>query len=579
MFQFYFLFSQVKILKFLHASNFQLHLPVTCWSSDGTWNVCENREDGDEGAIENEKENPFHLPKKGEDFWTQCVLPDELPTGLREECLQAAWNSARRVFELALEQNVDFVLLTGDMIEPNLTGARGIVFLSEQFHRLQERGIAVYWKLERSIEEWMLPGFHFPENVFIFPSSETHIKKFRLTDSAKNIFIASWSKGDADFSQYDFTQLPGGKLPTTQTIALCPDEETFRNTEGFGDSAMKGRNFPVDGVSYVALTTERERITRKVTQGGELPDAILHAPGRILYHTPDFLVAGTQPMTGGVTVVQLDLDGDVPVSLQFFPTETVAWTFFESRLPAEVMNWETLRNWMGETLKNEFLTKHTESVKAEKHAEGRKIGNNAEKEGTESVGNTENIVSACTRTLVFWKLTAEKGAQTEMLRELFQENLKQNTEKSAGENTGKSINIKRNMDGNAGKNVERKGNLAFLLEKLREMGERLPTKPWSVAVTTAQEGLIPASWRQAETMLGDFLRLVQFHLSETDADAQSPDFATHTLDLGTALSEIQRENGLATLAELTLAGQEVILEMASILGADALANVQEERKK
>lgn len=487
---------------------------------------------------ENGEKNPFRLPKKGEDFWTQCVLPDELPTGLREECLQAAWSSARRVFELALEQNVDFVLLTGDMIEPNLTGARGMVFLSEQFHRLQERGIAVYWKLERSIEEWMLPGFHFPENVFIFPSSETHIKKFRLTDSAKNIFIASWSRVDADFSQYDFTQLPGGKLPTAQTIALCPDEETFRNTEGFGDSAVKGRNFPVDGVSYVALTAERERITRKVTQGGELPDAILHAPGRILCHNPNFFVAGTQPMTGGVTVVQQDLDGDVPVSLQFFPTETVAWKFFESRLPAEVINWETLRNWMGETLQSEFSRKYVENRKVERA------------EGVENAESAEGAVSACTRTLVFWKLTAEKGAQTEMLREMFQENV-----------TGK------------------KGNLAFLLEKLREMGESLPTKPWSVAVTIAQEGLIPASWRQAETMLGDFLRLVQFHLSETDADAQSPDFATHTLDLGTALSEIQRENGLATLAELTPAGQEVILEMASILGADALANVQEERKK
>ncbi len=512
----------MKILKFLHASNFQLHRPVTCWLSEGTGIVCENEENGEK--------NPFRLPPNGENFWSACALPDELPLELKEECLQAAWNSARRVFELALEQNVDFVLLTGDMIQPNLTGARGMAFLSEQFRRLQERGIAVYWKLERSIEEWMLPGFHFPENVFIFPSSETHIKKFRLMDSAKNIFIASWNRRDADFSQYDFTQLPGGKLPMAQTIALCPNEETFKNTKGFGDTAVNGRNFPVDGVSYVALTAERERITRKTPQGNEAPDAILHAPGRILYHTPDFFATGTQPMTGGATIVQQDLDGNVPPSLQFFPTETIAWKFFEKRLPAEVMNWETLRNWMGETLKREFSRKYA-----------------AIEEETE---NIENSVSECARTLVFWKLTAEKGAQTEILREMFQENA-----------TGK------------------KGNLAFLLEKLREIGENLPTKPWSVAVAPAQDGLIPASWKQAETMLGDFLRLVQFHAIETDADAQSPDFATHTLDLRSALSEFQRENGLETLAELTPAGQGVILEMASILGADALANVQEERKK
>src|SRR5688500_16143497 len=69
----------------------------------------------------------------------------ELPDHLRELFLEAPYLAAERVFESAVAQAVDFVVLVGDLLDPDLTGPRGPIFLLEQFARLHERGIAVYW--------------------------------------------------------------------------------------------------------------------------------------------------------------------------------------------------------------------------------------------------------------------------------------------------------------------------------------------------------------------------------------------------------------------------------------------------
>ena len=49
------------------------------------------------------------------------------------------------MFDAALTAEVDFVLLTGNLCDPHRAGPRGLVFLAEQFSRLAERGIAIYW--------------------------------------------------------------------------------------------------------------------------------------------------------------------------------------------------------------------------------------------------------------------------------------------------------------------------------------------------------------------------------------------------------------------------------------------------
>lgn len=80
----------------------------------------------------------------------------EVPDRLRGPLTDAAYRAAERVFDAAVKHRVDFVLLAGDVIDPPAAGARGIVFLNEQFAKLAEAGIRVYWagSLADDFERW-----------------------------------------------------------------------------------------------------------------------------------------------------------------------------------------------------------------------------------------------------------------------------------------------------------------------------------------------------------------------------------------------------------------------------------------
>ncbi len=80
----------------------------------------------------------------------------EVPDRLRGPLTDAAYRAAERVFDAALKHRVDFVLLAGDVIDPPAAGARGIVFLNEQFAKLGDAGIRVYWagSLTDDFERW-----------------------------------------------------------------------------------------------------------------------------------------------------------------------------------------------------------------------------------------------------------------------------------------------------------------------------------------------------------------------------------------------------------------------------------------
>ncbi len=596
------------------------------------------------------------LPLERLDFAFNGGLFPNVSAEIQEECLSAGWNSARKVFDIAIEQNVDFVLLTGDILQPDLTGIRGIVFLTEQFQRLKERGISAYWKLEHSLDRWKLPDFHFPENVFLFPASASHIKKFRLPDFSKDIFIVSQDSSAPDFSRYELSQLPNEKFPFFQTIALCPDEDTlergifrseketrrpqsvfeplsreketreflaektesatsFPNSErgveklnvwdsvaestsileensgnksfSFTPSVTDSANTPFGEAAFVALTRLGKRLTRKKnwkTPEGEVFQTIVHASGPIQYRSPDIYdLNGGDPRPAGVTVVQQDLDGDVPISLQFFPTESISWHFLEKCVPGDVTSWDGLNRWMKKILIQEFSEKSVSEYSFKRNLDeqsatssGKKIGDrkiqekdvakeNLEKETAENQALAESdsnrnkaleqtsssgFSETPRRILVFWKLSSEKAAQSELLRSLLAVGLEPEVSKELNKTQ-------------------------TLLEELREVGAELPSCPWSVGISVERQGLIPYSWGQADSMLGDFLRLTQFHLLNPDKENKSPDFASHSLNLDDMLEKEQLETLLHSMTKLTLSEETVLLELASVLGADALAKAQE----
>ncbi len=104
----------------------------------------------------------FHLERPMQD------LPD-LPDHLKPALIDAPWKAAEAIFEHAVMENVDFVLLSGDLLNPIASGACGPAFLLDQFELLRERKIHVYWAcgVVDDMERWP-EAIALPENVHRF---------------------------------------------------------------------------------------------------------------------------------------------------------------------------------------------------------------------------------------------------------------------------------------------------------------------------------------------------------------------------------------------------------------------------
>ncbi len=107
----------------------------------------------------------------------------EVPDHLREALVDAPYRAAERVFDAALKEDVDFVALAGDLVDPAMAGPRGLVFLGEQFRRLTQRGIRVYWAPGRSDRkgEWV-DAWQLPEGVVRFARDSVEHVVYRRGD-------------------------------------------------------------------------------------------------------------------------------------------------------------------------------------------------------------------------------------------------------------------------------------------------------------------------------------------------------------------------------------------------------------
>lgn len=97
----------------------------------------------------------------------------QLPEHLRDLFLEAPYWGAERVFEATVAERADFLLLAGDVLDVEASGPRGPLFLLEQFERLREHGIGVYWSAGGvdPPERWP-SGFKLPDNVRTFGKAE-----------------------------------------------------------------------------------------------------------------------------------------------------------------------------------------------------------------------------------------------------------------------------------------------------------------------------------------------------------------------------------------------------------------------
>lgn len=103
-----------------------------------------------------------------------------VPTWLRDDFIDAPFQAAENVFEVALKEDVDFVVLSGDILDVETAGPRAIDFLLRQFHRLLESKIKVYWSGGKVDDPDLWPAeITLPKNVHVFPTGGSQSVEYK----------------------------------------------------------------------------------------------------------------------------------------------------------------------------------------------------------------------------------------------------------------------------------------------------------------------------------------------------------------------------------------------------------------
>ena len=202
---------------------------------------------------------------------------EDLPEALGELMIEAPQRAAERVFDAALREQVDFVLLAGDLLRPMAAGPRALVFLVDQFERLNERQVPIYWATGRadSATRWT-EVLHLPPNVQVFTGHQVRRVAFERDTRLRADILAAGAHEDGGIRLGEFRAAHGHL-----TIALA-----YGRLESPASTAS--------GVHYWALGGEH----RRRVLSSRAP--VVHYPGSPQGHSP------RERGPHGATLVQVD---------------------------------------------------------------------------------------------------------------------------------------------------------------------------------------------------------------------------------------------------------------------------------
>lgn len=107
----------------------------------------------------------FHLERPMGDL-------DALPAHLRDSLATAPLKAATAVFDAALAENIDFVVLAGDLLQPLLAGPRGMSVLLSALETLNQKNKPVFWAAGAVDDPARWPeAVPLPPNVTLFPKN------------------------------------------------------------------------------------------------------------------------------------------------------------------------------------------------------------------------------------------------------------------------------------------------------------------------------------------------------------------------------------------------------------------------
>lgn len=218
----------------------------------------------------------------------------ELPIHLKSVLANSPYDSARKVFDVAISERVDFVLLSGDLVDLSASGPRPAAFLLSQFERLADKGIEVYWCSGSTdpIDRWPT-SIELPSNVITYSASVLEdVNHRRDGKTIANIYGIGYDEKRQTSS--DFVTDPNDVFP----IAIAHGE--------FDMATM-----PFDQIRYWALGG-RHKSTKL-----EKPGSLVTYPGTTQGRSPK------ETGTFGCNVCRVDSNGKLRV--QRVETDCVRW--------------------------------------------------------------------------------------------------------------------------------------------------------------------------------------------------------------------------------------------------------------
>ena len=254
----------------------------------------------------------------------------ELPAHLRSGLSNAPYAAAQKIFDLAIAERVDFVLLCGDLYDSDSASARAFAFLLTQFQRLAEKNIHVYWcGGETDFPDRWPSSVGLPDNVLTFSSTVVEEIEHRrngetlctifasgyddkgrdandLAASNSDTFNIAMSYGEFDGGSFSGKHIAywalGGrhkstKLEKTGTIAVYPGTPQGRHVKepgvhGFkfcrvdGNGKLRVQSIESD---YVRFMPQKIAISENVTMI-QLQDMLTERAMKMISDCPDDLI-------------------------------------------------------------------------------------------------------------------------------------------------------------------------------------------------------------------------------------------------------------------------------------------------
>ena len=240
----------------------------------------------------------------------------ELPSHLVQVLANAPYEAAQKIFDLAVAERVDFVLLSGDLFDFESGSARAASFLLGQFERLAEKDIHVYWCAGQCDQPDRWPSsIQLPENVVTFSSSIVEQLDHRRGGKTIACIMASG---------YDSKRKSGADL-------AAPDNDVLNIALTHGE--LESSSLDSQNIQYWAMGGRHKSVKLEKTA------ALVVYPGTTQGRTP------RESGIHGFKIVRVDSAGKIRV--QNVESDRVRWIPQKVAI-SEQVHLEELKNELGE---------------------------------------------------------------------------------------------------------------------------------------------------------------------------------------------------------------------------------------